>query len=188
MAHDEEAAVDSSTESKDDQPIPLEKVEHDSPHDFSLRKKWTMTILLALCTLTTTLCSSIFSSTIVVTAKEFGTSETIMLLGVSLFVLGFALGPLLWGPLSELMGRKVPLFGGFFVFAIMQIPIALSPSLAGVLICRFLAGSFGAAPIGLVSTIYADFWDPANRGIATALYSTAAYAGPTLGNGYAWFC
>ena len=159
----------------------IEDLKFDDPFNFPRRRKWIMTVLMALCTLTTTLCSSIFSATIVVTAREFHTSETVMLLGVSLFVLGFALGPLLWGPLSELVGRKLPLFAGYFVFALMQIPNALSPNLAGVLICRLLAGCFGAAPIALVSASYADFWDPGDRGMATALYSVAAYAGPTLG-------
>ena len=90
MSRDEEAF--DSDKGQEHAPIPLEKVDHDSPHDFSRVRKWVMTVLLALCTLTTTLCSSIFSSTIVVTAQEFHTSETVMLLGVSLFVLGFALG------------------------------------------------------------------------------------------------
>lgn len=133
------------------------EIQYNDPFLFSSARKWTMTVLLALCTLTSTLCSSIFSATIVVTAREFDTSETVMLLGVSLFVLGYALGPLLWGPLSELLGRKTPIFVGYFFFALLQIPIALSHSLAGVLICRLLAGCFGAAPIALVSAVYADF-------------------------------
>lgn len=185
MARDEEdTGSHEDGASKENRPVPLERVEHDSPFNFSYGKKWTMTTFLALMTFTTTLCSSIFSSTIMVTSQEFDTSETVMLLGVSFFVLGFALGPLLWGPLSELVGRKIPLFVGFTVFALLQIPTSLSPTLAGVLICRFLAGGFGAAPVGLISSIYADFWDPVHRGIATALYSTAAYAGPTLGRQY----
>ena len=160
---------------------PAEEIVYDDPFKWPTHKKWFITVLMAMCTLTTTFCSSIWSSAIVVTSQEFDTSETVMLLGVSLFVLGFALGPLFWGPVSELVGRKIPLFSGFFIFAVLQIPIALSHNLAGVLICRLLAGCFGAAPIGLVSAAYADFWDPANRGTATALYSVAAYAGPTLG-------
>lgn len=140
-----------------------------------------ITILLAICTFTSTFCSSIFSSTIVVTANEFNTSEDVMILGVSLFVLGYALGPLLWGPLSELTGRKIPIFTAYFMFGLMQIPIALSPSLAGVLVCRFIAGCFGAAPVALVTACFADFWAPTERGVATGLYSAAVYAGPTMG-------
>jgi len=157
------------------------EIEYDDPFKFSQRRKWTITVVMAFCTLTSTFCSSIFSSTIAVTAREFDTSETVMLLGVSLFVLGYALGPLFWGPLSEMVGRRIPIFSGFLLFAIMQIPIALGHSLSGILICRLLAGCFGAAPIALVSAMYSDFWDPSNRGTAMALYSVAAYAGPTLG-------
>ena len=140
-----------------------------------------MTILLACTTFTVTFGSSIFSSTIAVTAREFNTTETVMLLGVSLYVLGFAFGPILWGPSSEVLGRKIPLFSGYCVFALLQIPTALSHNLTGLLVCRFLAGAFGAAPVVLVSAAYSDFWEPAQRGTAAAAYSTASFAGPTLG-------
>lgn len=140
-----------------------------------------MTTLLACTTFTVTFGSSIFSSTIAVTAREFNTTETVMLLGVSLYVLGFSFGPILWGHLFEVLGRKIPLFSGYCVFALLQIPTALSRSLAGLLVCRFLAGAFGAAPVVLVSASYSDFWEPAQRGTAAAAYSTASFAGPTLG-------
>lgn len=156
-------------------------LEYVDPFTFSTSKKWTITVLLALTTFTSTFCSSIFSATITVTAREFHVSEEITLLGVSLFVLGYALGPLLWGPLSELLGRKIPVFTAYFLFALLQIPTALSPTLAGVLICRLLAGCCGAAPVAVVSAIFADFWAPTERGVATSLYSAAVYVGPTLG-------
>jgi multidrug resistance protein len=152
-----------------------------SPFDVPAWRKWIWTVLLASTTLTVTFGSSVFSSTITVTAAEFGVSDTVMILGVSLYVLGFAIGPIVWGPLSELKGRKLPLFGGYFVFAIMQIPVALAHNLPAILMCRLLAGCFGAAPVVLVSAIYADFWGPADRGTAAAVYSAAVYAGPTLG-------
>lgn len=37
----------------------------------------------------------------------FGMSKTVAILGVSLNVIGFAAGPLLWGPSSELLGRRI---------------------------------------------------------------------------------
>lgn len=152
-----------------------------SPLEFSTRKRRIMTVLLAFLTLTVTFCSSVFSSTVETTSKEFDVSETVMMLGVSLFVLGFAVGPTVWGPLSELKGRRLALFTGYFVFALMQIPVALSQSVAGILICRFLAGAFGASPVVLVSAVYADIWPPAERSIAISFYAAAVYAGPTLG-------
>lgn len=159
----------------------LTDLPYDDPFKFPVRRKWLITILMSLVTFTSTFCSSIFSATIVVTAREFDTSENVMILGVSLFVLGYALGPLLWGPLSELLGRKIPTFVAFFLFGLMQIPIALSPTLEGVLICRLFAGCFGAAPVTLATAVFADFWAPSERGVAGGLYSAAVYAGPTLG-------
>ena len=152
-----------------------------SPLSLPVWRKWVITVLSASLALTVTFASSVFSSTITVTSRQFGVSETVMILGVSLYVLGFAVGPIVWGPLSELKGRRLPLFGGYFVFAIMQIPVALTHSLAAIFICRFLAGCFGSAPIVIVSAMYADIWAPADRGTATAVYSAAVYVGPTLG-------
>ncbi|KAF2500622.1 MFS general substrate transporter [Lophium mytilinum] len=154
---------------------------YDDPFGFPVWKKWMITVLLANLTLTATFNSSVFSSSISVTAIEFHTNETITLLGVSLYVIGFALGPLLWGPLSEVLGRKPPLFIGFVLFSIMQIPTALANNLPAILICRWLAGCFSAAPLVIVSAAYADFWGPSERGTATAVYGASAFAGPTFG-------
>jgi DHA1 family multidrug resistance protein-like MFS transporter len=165
-------------------PISIETLVLDydeKPINMPLWKKWTITLLTALMTAIITFCSSIFSSAAHVTAIEFKVSEVVTLLGLSLFVMGFALGPLAWGPLSERFGRKRPLLTGFFAFAIFQIPLALSPNLATVLISRFLEGAFGAAAMVINSAMFADFWAPTDRGIASSVYATATFAGPTLG-------
>lgn len=77
------------------------------------------------------------------------------------------------GPLSELTGRKLPLFLGFFMWLLLQIPIGLINNLPALLVFRMLGGCFGAAPVALVGAMYADFWEPAERGTATAVYSAA---------------
>ena len=46
-------------------------------------------------------------------AMQFGVSTEVGILGVSLYVLGFATGPIVWAPLSELKGRKLPLYVTF---------------------------------------------------------------------------
>jgi multidrug resistance protein len=155
--------------------------DYQSPFDLTVWRKWVMTVVSASITLTVAFGSSVFSSTTAVASHEFDVSETIMILGVSLYVLGFAVGPIVWGPLSEFKGRQIPLFGGYFMFAMMQIPVALTDSLPGILTCRFLAGCFGAAPVVIVPAIFADIWHPADRGTATAGYAAAVFAGPTLG-------
>ncbi len=157
------------------------RIDFKSAHDLPFWRKCTITALLAGVTLTVTFCSSVFSSAIVVTAVEFHTTETVMILGVSLYVLGFALGPIFWGPLSEVLGRRIPIFSGYLIFAMLQIPTALVRNLPGLLILRLLTGIFGAAPVALVSATYADFWAPAARGTASAIYAVVCFVGPCLG-------
>lgn len=67
---------------------------------FSKNKKWTITIVVAVATLAVSFASSAYSGGVKQVILQFGVSEEIAVLGVSLFVLGFALGPLIWAPLS----------------------------------------------------------------------------------------
>jgi DHA1 family multidrug resistance protein-like MFS transporter len=63
-----------------------------NPMNFSRSKKWTITMVTAFITLTVSFASSVFSTATIVTAKEFKVSLEVMILGVSLYVLGFACG------------------------------------------------------------------------------------------------
>jgi DHA1 family multidrug resistance protein-like MFS transporter len=155
--------------------------DNENPMKFPVWKKWTMTVLSTSTTLSATFGSSVFSSAVGVMSEEFGVSETVMLLGVSLYVTGFALGPLLWGPLSERYGRKTPLFGAYILFVIFQIPVAVSRNLPTIFIFRFLSGVFAGSPVVINSATFADYWAPTDRGKATAIYSLTVYVGPCFG-------
>ena len=56
-----------------------------------------------------------------------------------------------FGPASEVYGRKVPLFIGYIVFAIFQIPVAVAQNLQTIMIFRFLIGVFGCSPLAVLS-------------------------------------
>ncbi|KAF2686298.1 MFS multidrug transporter [Lentithecium fluviatile CBS 122367] len=153
----------------------------ENPMNFSRSHKWLITILLGLVTFCITFASSVFSSATQVTAQHFNVSNEVMILGTSLFVLGFAIGPPVWGPLSELYGRKYPMFIGFFIFAIFQIPVAVAQNLQTIMLCRFFGGVFGSAPLGIVGGQLTDFWGPLDRGIAMTIFAGATFIGPVAG-------
>lgn len=87
----------------------------------------------------------------------------------------------MWGPASEVFGRKLPLFFGFFVFAIFNIPVAVAQNLETIMICRFLEGVFGSAPLAIVGGALADFWGPVDRGVAVCVFASATFIGPIAG-------
>ncbi|KAJ0283144.1 hypothetical protein COL940_004737 [Colletotrichum noveboracense] len=129
-------------------------------------RKWLVTWVLALYVLSTTFSSSVFSAAAAVTANEFDTTvQTMVFGGTSLFMLGFAVGPIIFGPLSERYGRKGPLVIGYVSFALLQLPAANAQSLFTIFVSRFLQGVFGAAPSAILSGTLADIWTPKQRGL-----------------------
>ncbi|PLB51231.1 putative MFS multidrug transporter [Aspergillus steynii IBT 23096] len=153
----------------------------ENPQNMPYWKKWVLTMTLSSMTMWITFASSVFSTATMVTAKEFNVSTEVMTLGTSLVVFGFALGPLMWSPMSELYGRRLPLFFGYAVFAIFQIPVAVAQNLQTIMICRFLMGVFGCSPLAVVGGAMADFWNPIDRAVAIAMFSAATFVGPVLG-------
>ena len=72
-----------------------------NPQNLPLWRKWSITMILALYVLSTTFSSSVFSAAAAVTAQEFHVKvETMVFGGTSLFMIGFALGPIIFGSVS----------------------------------------------------------------------------------------
>ncbi|WPH03095.1 putative mfs multidrug protein [Acrodontium crateriforme] len=153
----------------------------ENPMNWPKSKKWLVTMVLGSVTFVCTFASSVFSTATVITSEKFHVSTEVMTLGTSLFVLGFAWGPIVWGPFSELFGRKTPLFAAYFVFAIFNIPVAVAQNVETIMICRFLSGFFACAPLVIVGGTLADFWDPVDRGVAMCFFTGATFIGPTMG-------
>ena len=145
--------------------------------------KWTIVMICAFNTLACSLASTVFSGAIIQVITYFHTTEEVAILTVCLFVLGFAVGPVLWGPLSELYGRQIILLitlGASVVFEGASIACN-KDDLAALLVLRFLAGSVSSASISNSPGIVADMFVPAERGLAVMAYSMFPFLGPTLG-------
>ncbi|KAJ6260346.1 Major facilitator superfamily multidrug transporter [Drechslerella dactyloides] len=155
------------------------------PQNWSPRKKYLLSALLAATSAFCVWGSSIFSSAIFAVAQEFHVSAEVGTLGVSLYILGFATGPLIWAPLSELYGRRLPIIIAQFGFAIFQIAVAAGKDLQTVIICRFFGGLFAACPLAVVGGAFADIWDNAHRGYAINIFaltvSAPALLAPVVG-------
>jgi DHA1 family multidrug resistance protein-like MFS transporter len=96
--------------------------------------------MLGYTTLVSAFTSSIFSTATRTVAAQYHVSTEVGLLGLSFYVLGFAFGPILWAPLSELRGRRLPLVLSMFGFSIFQVAVASAKDLQTILLCRFWGG------------------------------------------------
>ncbi|OWY44695.1 MFS general substrate transporter [Alternaria alternata] len=148
--------------------------------NWPMKKKIGIGAILAFDALTATMGSSIFSAATGAVSQQFGVANVVGTLGTSLFVFGYAFGPLMWAPFSELYGRKPPLIIAAFGFAIFSIAVAVAKDLQTILICRFFAGLFGSSPLAIVAAVFADMFDNRLRGLAVAVFSATVFMGPLL--------
>lgn len=107
--------------------------------------------------------------------------STLLVLPTSLYLVGFALGPLIFGPLSEHVGRKPVLVGTFFGYLVFTLGCALSPNFAALLVFRLLTGLNAASPNAVLGGLYADILEsPQTRGTAMALFMVVTAFGPQM--------
>jgi hypothetical protein len=78
-----------------------------NPLKYSQTKKWVITMLQAVATLAVTFVSTAYSGGVAEIVRYFNVSTIVAILGISLFVLGFAIGPLLWAPLSGMLSPEL---------------------------------------------------------------------------------
>ncbi|KAI4144337.1 MAG: hypothetical protein LQ340_006693 [Diploschistes diacapsis] len=150
------------------------------PQNWPMKKKILVAVMLGYTTLLAAFGSSIFSAATTEVATYFGVSVEVGVLGLSFYVLGFATGPILWAPLSELRGRRLPLLISMFGFTVFQAATATADNLQTVLISRFFGGLFASCPLAVVAAVFSDMFDNRNRGSAIAIFSLGVFTGPLM--------
>ncbi|OTB01037.1 hypothetical protein M426DRAFT_14892 [Hypoxylon sp. CI-4A] len=147
--------------------------------------KWRKNLILVTAMLTvgnSTMGSSLPSMAIPFIMKEWGvTNSTQSILPISTYIIGYVFGPLVWGPLSEYVGRRILSTGLFFMFLIWTLACALAPSWPVLLVFRLFTGTCASAPMAVVTGILADvFEDSVSRGRAMAYFMCTTVFGPLL--------
>lgn len=82
------------------------------------------------------------------------------------------------------MGRRIPLFAGYIIFAIFQIPVAVARNVETIMLGRFFGGFAASAPLAVVGGALADIFDPIERAYGVCVFAAAAFVGPVVGRSY----
>ncbi|KAK4900200.1 hypothetical protein LTR27_002424 [Elasticomyces elasticus] len=152
-----------------------------NPRNWGNGYKAFITWQLGMLALSASLGSSIIAPAEEAISEYTGVSQELTVLCVSLYVLGFAFGPLLWAPVSEVYGRKWSMEPAMIGLALFSIGTAVSKNAASIFITRFFGGVFGSAPVSNVSAALGDMYEPKARGIAVTFYAVCVVGGPTIG-------
>jgi multidrug resistance protein len=153
-----------------------------NPQNWAASRKWGIIAALGAVTLITPLASSFFAPGVPQVLNTFNeTSKTIATFVVSVYILGFAIGPLIIAPMSELYGRHHLYNICNLLFVIFNIACALSKSMGMLIAFRFFAGCAGSAPLTLGGGTIADLFPQQQRAGAMAIWSLGPLLGPVIG-------
>uniref|UniRef100_A0A0W0G5L8 Putative MFS polyamine transporter n=1 Tax=Moniliophthora roreri TaxID=221103 RepID=A0A0W0G5L8_MONRR len=161
-----------------------------NPKNWKNSRKWAATLIVACFTFISPVASSMIAPATDNVAKEFNvTSKVILNMITSMFILGFAVGPLVIGPLSEVFGRSRTLQLANLFFLCWNFVCGFARTPTQLIIFRFLAGVGGSAPLSIGGAVIGDTFHPEERGRAIALYALGPMIGPAVGGvGGAWYC
>ena len=152
----------------------------DNPYNWSSIKKSWISLVILLYTFTVYIGSSLYTASVPDIVQIFGVSDVAASLGLSLYVIGYGLGPLLFSPLSEIpaVGRNAPYIVTFFIFVVLCVPTTLVNNFGGLLALRFLLGFFGSPCLATGGASYGDFYGARAMPYVIALWGGGATLGP----------
>ncbi|KAK7462878.1 hypothetical protein VKT23_007457 [Stygiomarasmius scandens] len=153
-----------------------------NPKNWSMKRKWAATLIVSCFTLVSPIASAMISPATGNVMEDFSvTNSTLGGMITSVFVLGFAIGPLFLGPLSEIYGRSRVIQWANIWFLIWNLVCGFSQNITQLIVFRFFAGIGGSAPITIGGAVVGDTFHPEQRGRAIATYSLGPMIGPALG-------
>jgi multidrug resistance protein len=146
------------------------------------------------------LCAGGYSSAAPDIVAAFGSSTELGTVGLSMYLLGFAIGksprmlsftfpriltlfdagPMLLAPLSEYYGRNPVYIGSWFILVMFQIPLALAHNMPTVIVCRLIQGFGGSAPLTNTGGSISDVWERNESGNAMMVYGLSSTFSPPM--------
>ncbi|KAI5458753.1 major facilitator superfamily domain-containing protein [Mariannaea sp. PMI_226] len=151
------------------------------PKNWPVKKKIATTMLYGCVTMSATWASAAYSAGTAEVAKHFHVGKQVSVLGTTLFLFGFGLGPLIWAPLSEVYGRRIAVLIPMFVAVCFSFGSATAKDFQTLMLTRFWGAFFASAPVTNTGGVLGDLFLASQRGYALAGYAMAVVGGPVLG-------
>jgi len=154
-----------------------------NPRNWSRAKRFFVTFEICFLTFSVYIGSAIYTPGLMSVMADFGVAQVPATLGLTLYVAGYGLGPIIWSPMSEIpqVGRLWVYIGTLFVFCCFQLPTVYSVNFGMLLAFRFLTGFFGSPALATGGATIADMYRPQKQAYGLAVWGIGAVCGPVLG-------
>lgn len=153
----------------------------DDPRNWTSTRKWLMVAAIIPIDLSVSWGASGFSPAASDFARDMHVSPQIATLGLSMYVLGLAFGPMSLAPLSEYFGRRPVYVFSYGIFLLLLLGTTFVENLAGFLVLRVLSGYFSSVTISNFGGTIADLFHHHDTGPAMSWFLWAATGGSPTG-------
>jgi len=178
----EDAIATVTTNATQDPRFEIDFEDGEDPEDWPMLRKAVVIFFMSFSTLVVVMYSTSYTSGIPGMMATFGIqSKTLVILGITTYLCGLAIGSLLLAPLSEMYGRRPVYLIAVASFTILVIPCALSNNLAQILVMRFFGAIAGAAMISNAPGTVSDISKEDYRALAFSIWSLGPMNGPVFG-------
>lgn len=144
-----------------------------------------LAIVLGLLTIFGPISMDLYLPVLPALTAELQSTTSVAQLTITACLLGLAIGQLVAGPLSDRLGRRMPLLIGVVAYTVTSVLCALSPTVETLIIARFVQGLAGAVGIVIAQAAGRDVYSGAKLiryyGRLTVLGGLAAIIGPVIG-------
>lgn len=154
-----------------------------NPQNWSPKKKALVILQIYMYTLAVYIAAAIYTPAEPEVIEKFGLTQEVAGLGLSMYVLGYGTGPLLFSPMSEIpiIGRNPPYIITFFIYLMITIPLALINNFPGFVVLRFFQGFFGSPALATGGASITDIYSLMEMPYLLTGWAGFATAGPSLG-------
>ncbi|WP_284455388.1 multidrug effflux MFS transporter [Alloalcanivorax xenomutans] len=135
---------------------------------------------LALLTFSGTLAMHIFVPALALAGDDLNASASAMQMTVSLYILGLAVGQLVYGPLSDHFGRRPVLMVGLGLYTLAGLAAALAPEAKALIAARLFQALGGCAGLTLARAIVRDTTAPREAAQRLAMMNLMVTLGPGI--------
>lgn len=151
-----------------------------NPFNWTKRRKFLFMCTVIPKCMCVTMTSSAVSPVVDFLEEDFHLGTTPAALALSLYLLGFAVGPVLWGPLTEVYGRRIPNLFSFLAMTALIWGTATAKDVQTFMLCRFFSGAMGAGSFATIPAGVADVFSTYYRGVPVAIFCAACFGGPMV--------
>lgn len=157
--------------------------DEENPQNWSSARKLLVVVDIFIYTFVAYTASAIYTPSIGGVVERFNVSVVAASLGLSLYVIGYGSGPLIFSPLSELpvIGRNPPYIITFGLFVILAVPTALVDNFGGLLVLRFLTGFLSSPALATGGATMQDMYSLLKLPYALSAWVAAAFCAPAVG-------